>query len=86
MRKRHQVLTRIGYAQSGLSGKRARVLVDQPTDEVDFPADLPPGTTSVIIIDDAPNPHHTLRVYAPKDPSKIALVVYDQLALDESEG
>ena len=85
MRKRHQVLTRISYAQTGLSGKRARVLVDQPTDEIDFPADLPPGTQTVVIVDDAPNPHHTLRVYSPKDPSKVALVVYDQLALEEIE-
>ena len=87
MRKSQQVrvLEPLSYAQSGLSGKQARVLVDEPTDEIDWPADLPPGTKSVIIVDDTPNPHHTLRVHPLDDPSRVALVVYDQLALDEND-
>lgn len=82
MGKGHQLLGRhLSYAQTGLRGRRAGVLVDEPTDETDWPADLPPGTTSVVIIDDTPNPHHTLRVHPVGDPSRVALVVYDQLAL-----
>ncbi|MGO9186195.1 DUF7161 family protein [Mycobacterium sp.] len=77
----YQMLAQVGYAQTGLSGKLARVLVDEPTDEIDWPADLPPGTKSVIIVDDTPNPHQTLRVHPLDDPSRIALVVYDQLAV-----
>ncbi|MFC4052869.1 hypothetical protein ACFOY4_24540 [Actinomadura syzygii] len=72
------------YNAKGLRGKLAHVLVDEPTDETDWPADLPPGTKTVIILDDEPNPHHTLRVHPPNDPAHTALVVYDQLALAET--
>jgi hypothetical protein len=81
----NQGLTPLGYAQSGLRGKLARVLVDEPTDEIDWPADLPAGIETVVILDDTPNPHHTLRVHPPDDPSRVALVVYDQLALCEEQ-
>lgn len=76
-------VTPLRFDQSGLRGKRARILVDEPTDEIDWPADLPAGITTVVIVDDHPNPHHTLRVHPPDDPQRIALVVYDQLALCE---
>ena len=46
--------------QTGLRGKIARVLVEEPTDEIDWPADLPAGIETVVIVDDTPNPHHTL--------------------------
>lgn len=71
------------HGQTGLRGRLARVLVTEPTDEVDWPADLPTGIETVVIVDDEPNPHHTLRVHPPDDPTRIALVVYDQLALCE---
>ncbi|WP_174564928.1 DUF7161 family protein [Actinomadura chibensis] len=71
------------YNAKGLRGKLAHVLVAEPTDETNWPADLPPGTKTVIIVDDEPNPHHTLRVHPPSDPTRTALVVYDQLALAE---
>jgi hypothetical protein len=67
----------------GLAGKLARVLVDEPTDEIDNPADLPPGTTSVVIVSDEPTPHHTLFVHPEGDPAHVALVVYDQLSVVE---
>ncbi|SEH82350.1 hypothetical protein SAMN04489835_4561 [Mycolicibacterium rutilum] len=76
-------LTPLRYDQSGLRGKTARVLVEEPTDEIDWPADLPAGIRTVVILDDEPNPHHTLRVHPPDDPARVALVVYDQLALYE---
>jgi hypothetical protein len=89
-RSEHQVnenqrLTPLGYGQKGLRGKHARVLVDEPTDEIDWPADLPAGIETVVILDDEPNPHHTLRVHPPDDPTRIALVVFDQLALAEDQ-
>jgi len=77
--------TPLSYGQTGLQGKRARVLVEEPTDEIDWPADLPEGIEIVVILDDTPNPHHTLRVHPPDDPSRVALVVYDQLALCEDQ-
>lgn len=76
-------LTPLRYDQTGLRGKLARVLVEEPTDEVDWPADLAPGTETVVIVDDEPNPHHTLLVHPPDDPTRTALVVFDQLALCE---
>jgi hypothetical protein len=78
-----QGFTPLRYDQAGLRGKLARVLVDEPTDEIDWPADLPAGIKTVVIVDDEPNPHHTLRVHPPDDPERIALVVFDQLALSE---
>nr|WP_090278877.1 hypothetical protein [Mycolicibacterium komanii]CRL74540.1 hypothetical protein CPGR_03712 [Mycolicibacterium komanii] len=76
-------LAPLRYDQTGLRGKRARVLVEEPTDEIDWPADLPAGIQTVVILDDEPNPHHTLRVRPLDEPERIALVVYDQLALYE---
>lgn len=71
--------------QRGLRGKRARVLVEEPTDEIDWPANLPAGIETVVIVDDTPNPHHTLRVHPTDDPERMALVVFDQLALYEED-
>jgi hypothetical protein len=68
---------------TGLSGKLAHVLVDEPTDEIDNPADLPPGTKTVVIVSDEPTPHHTLFVHPEGDPAHVALVVYDQLSVDD---
>jgi hypothetical protein len=79
----NQGLTPLRPDQTGLRGKLARVLVEEPTDEIDWPADLPAGIEAVVIVDDKPNPHHTLRVHPADDPSRIALVVFDQLALCE---
>jgi hypothetical protein len=79
----NQGLTPLRYGQTDLRGKLARVLVEEPTDEIDWPADLPAGVETVVILDDEPNPHHTLRVHPPDDPTRIALVVFDQLALCE---
>ncbi|WP_066902294.1 DUF7161 family protein [Mycolicibacterium houstonense] len=77
--------TPLRHDQSGLRGKRARVLVEEPTDEIDWPANLPAGIENVIIVDDAPNPHHTLRVHPTDDPDRVALVVFDQLALYDGD-
>ena len=79
----NQGLTPLRYGERGLRGKPARVLVAEPTDEIDWPADLPANIEAVVILDDEPNPHHTLRVHPPDDPTRIALVVFDQLALCE---
>jgi hypothetical protein len=76
-------LTPLRYDQKGLRGRLARVLVEEPTDEIDWPADLPAGIETVVILDDEPNPHHTLRVHPPDDSARVALVVFDQLALCE---
>jgi hypothetical protein len=78
-----QRLTPLRYGQTGLRGKLARVLVEEPTDEIDWPAGLKAGIETVVIVDDAPNPHHTVRVHPPDDPTHIVLVVFDQLALCE---
>jgi hypothetical protein len=75
--------TPLPWDATGLAGKRAYVLVDEPTDEIDNPADLPPGTKEVVIVSDEPTPHHTLFVHPPDNPERLALVVYDQLSLIE---
>jgi hypothetical protein len=81
----NQRLTPLRPDQTGLRGKLARVLVDEPTNEIDWPADLPAGIETVVILDDEPNPFHTLRVHPPGDPARIAVVVFDQLALCEDQ-
>ncbi len=81
-----QSRTPLGAFQTGLHGKLAHLLVEEPTNEIDWPADLPAGTTKVVILDDEPNPHHTLRVHPPDDPTRVGLVVYDQLSLCVEQG
>jgi hypothetical protein len=76
---------RISWNATGLAGKLAHVLVEVPTDEIDNPADLPPGTKTVVIVSDEPTPHHTLFVHPEKHPEQLALVAYDQLSLVEEE-
>jgi hypothetical protein len=74
---------KISWDATGLAGKRAHVLVEVPTDEIDNPADLPPGTETVVIVSDEPTPHHTLFVHPEGDKEQLALVAYDQLSLLE---
>jgi hypothetical protein len=38
---------------------------------------------TVVIVDDEPNPHLTIRVHPPFNPTRIALVLFDQLVLYE---
>lgn len=76
---------RISWDATGLAGKRAHVLVDVPTDEIDNPADLPEGTKTVVIVSDQVTPHHTLFVHPEDDEEQLALVAYDQLSLLEEE-
>ncbi|MEM6108039.1 hypothetical protein AAHS21_17600 [Mycobacterium sp. 050272] len=73
----------ISWDATGLAGKRAYVLVDVPTDEIDNPADLPEGTKTVVIVSDQPTPHHTLFVHPEGKPEQLALMAYDQLSLVE---
>jgi hypothetical protein len=73
----------IAWNATGLAGKRARVLVNVPTDEIDNPADLPEGTKTVVIVSDQVTPHHTLFVHPEDDEEHLALVAYDQLSLLE---
>lgn len=67
--------------QTGLTGTTARLLTADPTDDAGWPADLPPGTTEVVIADDTPGPLLTLRVHPVGDPSKVSYVRFDQLAV-----
>lgn len=75
--------TPLPWDAKGLRGKIAHVLVDEPTNEIDWPADLPKGIKEVVIVSDEPTPFHTLLVHPVGDPSRMALVVYDQLSVDE---
>lgn len=67
--------------QTGLTGTTARLLTPDPTDDAGWPADLPPGTTEVVLADDTPGPLLTLRVHPVGDSSKVAYVRFDQLAV-----
>lgn len=67
--------------QTGLTGTTARLLTADPTDDAGWPADLPPGTTEVVVADDTPGPLLTLRVHPVGDSSKVSYVRFDQLAV-----
>lgn len=67
--------------QTGLAGRTARLATGAPTDDAGWPADLPAGTTEVVIVDDTPGPLLTLRVHPAGDPSTVAYVRFDQLAV-----
>lgn len=51
--------------QRDLAGLTGKLLVADPTDDAGRPADLPPGTRCVSIIDDEPTPMLTVRVWVP---------------------
>ena len=71
--------------QTGLAGRRARLLTKEPTDDAGYPADLPPGTRQVVIVDDTPNPTLTLRVQTLGDHPVAAYVRFDQLAVRDED-
>ncbi|KAA8946839.1 hypothetical protein [Mycobacterium sp.] len=71
------------YDATGLAGKRLRLLTDMPTNDAGDPQDLPRGITDVIAIDDTPSVFLNVRVHPPDDPTRVALVAWDQLALYE---
>ncbi|MCU1644257.1 MAG: hypothetical protein JWN03_4532 [Nocardia sp.] len=65
--------------QSELAGLTGKLLVPDPADDDGRPAQLPPGTQYVAIIDDEPTVNLTVRVWAPGVVSS-PFVRYDQLA------
>ncbi|MGC4868559.1 DUF7161 family protein [Micromonospora sp. DT53] len=70
---------------TGLNGRAARLLTSEPTDDAGWPADLPAGTTDVVIVEDTPGPTVTLRVQTTGDAApKSARVRFDQLAVRDT--
>ncbi|MGY1896286.1 DUF7161 family protein [Nocardia gipuzkoensis] len=67
--------------QTGLAGTTARLLSSEFTDDAGWPADLPQGTTEVVVIDDTPGPLLTVRVHPVGNPSGVAYIRFDQLAV-----
>ncbi|MGI5521471.1 DUF7161 family protein [Micromonospora sp. CA-259024] len=47
-----QGLTPLRHDQTGRQGRLARVLLKEPTNEIDWPAGLPAGIRTVVILDD----------------------------------
>ncbi|MFC8081127.1 hypothetical protein ACFUN8_36975 [Streptomyces sp. NPDC057307] len=72
---------RIRPDQVGLAGTVARLLTAEPTDDAGWPADLPPETAEVVIVDDTPGPLLTVRVHPVGDSSAVSFVRFDQLAV-----
>ncbi|WP_155946583.1 GAD-like domain-containing protein [Mycobacterium sp. URHD0025] len=67
--------------QTGLAGMTAKLVTNTPTNDAGWPADLPEGTTEVVIVDDTPGPLLTLRVHPVGEPSGGVHVRFDQLAV-----
>lgn len=71
----------------GLRGRRARIIVEFPSDSDGWVASFPEGTREVVIDDDEPNIYNDLRVYVPgyepANPLDMEKVRYDQLSLLE---
>jgi hypothetical protein len=72
---------RFGYDATGLSGKRLRLLTDDPTDDAGVPQDLPKGATGVKSTEDEVVPNLSVRVHLADDPTHTAYVAFDQLVL-----
>lgn len=72
---------RLRVDQTGLAGRTARLVTDEPTDDAGWPADLAAGTSEVVIVDDTPGPMSTVRVHSVGEPSRIAHVRFDHIAL-----
>lgn len=67
--------------QTGLAGVTAKLVTNEPTDDAGWPADLPQGTTEVVVVDDTPGPTLTVRVHPVGNPAGTAYVRFDQLAV-----
>lgn len=80
-----QEFHQFSYEATGLSGRRLRLLTEVPTNDAGFPQDLPEGITDVISDDDVVGPNLSLRVHPVDDPTQIAYVAYDQLAMYDDE-
>ena len=76
---------RFSYEATGLSGRRMRLLTDIPTNDAGVPQDLPLGITDVISSDEVVGPNLSLRVHPVGEPSQIAYVAFDQLAIYDNE-
>ena len=76
---------RFSYEATGLSGRRMHLLTDIPTNDAGFPQDLPEGITEVISADDVVGPNLSVRVHPVDDPTQIAYVAFDQLAIYDNE-
>lgn len=76
---------RFSYEETGLSGRRMRLLTNKPTNDAGTPQNLPRGITEVISADDVVGPNLSVRVYPADDPTQIAYVAFDQLAIYDNE-
>lgn len=76
---------RFRYDTTGLSGRRLRLLTDMPTDDAGVPQDLPVGITEVISTEDEVGPNLSVRVHPLNDPTQIAYVAFDQLAIYDDQ-
>ena len=76
---------RFSYEATGLSGRRMHLLTDIPTNDAGVPQDLPEGITEVISDDDVVGPNLSVRVHPVDDPTQIAYVAFDQLAIYDNE-
>jgi hypothetical protein len=76
---------RFSYEATGLSGLRMRLLTDIPTNDAGVPQDLPVGITEVISDDDVVGPNLSVRVHPVGEPTQIAYVAFDQLAIYDNE-
>lgn len=76
-----EAFRRFSYETTGLSGRRMRLLTNIPTDDAGVPQDLPQGITDVVSDDDQVGPNLSLRVHPVGDPTQIAYVAFDQLAI-----
>lgn len=74
-----------GYDTTGLRGKKLRVLTTYPTDDAGADSNLPAGITDVVAVDDTPNVTLSVQVHPIDDPTRIAFVAFDQLALYTDE-
>lgn len=71
----------IRYDQTGLKGQTAVLLTDLPTNDAGVPADLPQGTTHVVIIEDTPNATLTLQVHPVGEARPVVFIDHAQLSL-----
>ncbi|MEU8088196.1 hypothetical protein AB0B57_31860 [Micromonospora sp. NPDC049101] len=73
--------------ETGLSGRPARLLTSEPTDDAGWPADLPADVPDVVIVEDTPGPTATLKVRTSGNAApRTARVRFDQLAVHDTFG
>lgn len=73
------------YDATGLAGKRVRLSAEMRRNDAGDPHDLPTDITDVVAVDDTPSVFFGVWWHPPDDPTRVAIVAFNQPVLYDDE-